>query len=81
MNTTIIFMLLFVLTAAIFDVWVIATRSKYESISAHTIRLSKKYPLVVLLTGILLGHLFWNMDTFDVLFRPELIERCKEYVK
>ena len=79
MNLTVIFMLSIILIVAIYDVWVIASKGKRESISAHIIRISKKMPLLTLLLGIVLGHLFWSMDTFDILSRDEIIERCKGY--
>ena len=66
MNLTVIFMITMGLIIGLFDVWVILKKGKQESISAHVIRGSKKYPLVVLLFGILLGHLFWNMPTESV---------------
>jgi hypothetical protein len=77
MNLTIIFIISAAVIAGLFDIWVIAKKGKYESISAHVIRGSKKYPLVVLLFGVLLGHLFWSMDTFDRMPKEELIERCR----
>jgi hypothetical protein len=79
MDATLIFIISATLIIIAYDVWVIATKGKYESISAYVIRGSKKMPLVVLAFGILLGHLFWSMDTFDYLSRDLLIERCKEY--
>tara|TARA_R110002167_G_scaffold198805_3_gene401926 strand:- start:4322 stop:4567 length:246 start_codon:yes stop_codon:yes gene_type:complete len=81
MTVTAIFMLIAVLSIAIFDVFIIAKKGKYESISAYIIRGSKKYPLVVLLSGVLLGHLFWSMDSFDHLPKEELIKKCNEVLK
>jgi|TARA_R110000851_G_scaffold298994_8_gene454817 hypothetical protein len=81
MTVTAIFMLIAVLSIAIFDVFIIAKKGKYESISAYIIRGSKKYPLVVLLLGIVLGHLFWSMDSFDHLPKEELIKKCNEVLK
>lgn len=79
MSTTVIFIILGVIAVAAYDVWVIAKQGKFESISAYVIRTSKKAPLIVLLIGIVLGHLFWSMDTFDYLSREDLIKRCNEY--
>jgi len=79
MNLTIIFIIGLVVVVAIFDIWLIMTKGKFESISAHIIRISKTMPLVTLLLGILLGHLFWSMNTFDYETREYLVERCKEY--
>lgn len=81
MNLTVLFMLMLVLTVAIFDVWVIFSKGKRESISAWIIRESKNYPLVVLLLGIVLGHLFWSMNTFDWADPEYILERCNEYAK
>jgi len=66
MNLTVLFILIVIIIVAIYDVWVIKKKGKPESISAHIIRISKTYPLITLLTGILLGHLFWSMPTESV---------------
>ena len=58
----------------VFDVWVIAKKGKSESISAHIIRLARKWPLFPLLSGILLGHFFWSMPTESVYKNTE----CKK---
>jgi nitrogen fixation-related uncharacterized protein len=63
MNITLVFIVVTVLTVAVFDVWVILKKGKSESISAHAIKGSKKYPLLVLLTGVVIGHLFWSFRT------------------
>lgn len=63
---------------ALIDVWLIMKKGKYSSISAHIIRGSKQYPLVVLIFGVLLGHLFWSMDTFDYAEKEYLVQKCKE---
>lgn len=63
MNITLLFLGILVAAIAIFDVWVIAKKGKPESISAHIIRGSKKYPLLVLIAGVVLGHLFWSFRT------------------
>lgn len=80
MNTTIIFIVVIVLAIAVFDVYIIASKGKYESISAHIIRLSKKAPLLVLIFGIVLGHLFWSMSSFDFLPHEEIVKKCQEYL-
>jgi len=66
MNLTVIFIFSIVVVCALFDVWIIWKKGKRESISAHVIRGSKNFPLLVLAFGILLGHLFWNMDDRDI---------------
>jgi len=65
MNITIAFVILLVLIIAIFDFWIIAKKGKYESISAHIIRASHKYPSIPFLIGFVCGHLFWSMNTLD----------------
>lgn len=68
MSITAIVMLSAAVFLALFDVYVIAKKGKQESISAYVIRGSKKYPLLVLMFGILLGHLFWSMKTEDIYY-------------
>ena len=77
MNLTLLIMIVAGAALIIFDIWVIAKRGKQESISAHVIRGSKKYPLIVLAFGILLGHLFWSMPTESVYYNTE----CKQIEK
>lgn len=79
MNLTVLFIILFVLTGIVYDIYIIIEKGKYESISAHVIRGSKKYPLLVLAFGILLGHLFWSMSSFDHLTKNQIIEKCNAY--
>jgi hypothetical protein len=66
MNLTVLVLVITAVLLAVYDVYIIVKKGKYESISAHIIRGSKQYPLVVLLFGILLGHLFWSMNTADI---------------
>jgi predicted permease len=75
MNLTVLFIVVGVACIAIFDVYIIRKKGKQESISAHIIRGSKKYPLLVLITGIVLGHLFWSMPTEDVQYNTECVEK------
>lgn len=81
MNNTVLFILVIVFVVAIYDVFVIFKVGKYESISAHIIRISKEMPLVVLLLGIVLGHLFWSMDTFNYLEHNKLKDKCEIFLK
>jgi hypothetical protein len=74
MNLTITFMIAGVVIVALFDVYIILKKGKSESISAHVIRGSHKYPLLVLLCGMVLGHLFWNMKTVDIYGKTECIQ-------
>jgi len=76
MNTTLLFIIVIFLSMGAFDVYIIMKKGKSESISAHVIRGSKKYPLVVLLFGMLLGHLFWSMPTASVYKNT----KCKEVI-
>lgn len=79
MNLTVAFIWVTVAVIAVFDIWVIWKKGKRESISAWIIRESKNYPSLILLLGIVLGHLFWSMNTFDWADKAYLVERCKEY--
>ena len=81
MNLTILFIIGVILIIGAFDVWVILKEGKFESISAHIIRLSKKMPLLVLVLGVVIGHLFWSMDSFDHMTKEQLIEKCKPFVE
>lgn len=66
MNITLGFIILLVVSVAVFDVFIIAKKGKTESISAHIIRMSHKYPSISFLIGFLCGHLFWRMSDVDV---------------
>jgi len=78
MSITLIVMIAATLILVIFDMWVIAKKGKQESISAYVIRGSRKYPLLVLAFGVLLGHLFWSMRTDDAYYNTECITIEKE---
>lgn len=65
MNLTLIFILALIVSVAVFDVVIIFKKGKQESISAHIIRASKKYPSIPFLLGFLCGHLFWSMSDQD----------------
>jgi len=60
------FIAIVILAVVVFDVWVIWKKGKQESISAYIIRGSYKYPLVTLIVGILIGHLYWSMPTENI---------------
>lgn len=62
MKKTPIFILILALSIAIFDIYIINTAGKDESISAYFIRWSFDYPMFTLGLGILIGHLFWSFD-------------------
>jgi hypothetical protein len=66
MNLTIAFIMFLVVVIAVFDVYIIAKKGKQESISAHIIRMSHKYPSIPFLIGFVAGHLFWKMSDVDV---------------
>jgi hypothetical protein len=66
MNLTIAFIIFLVVIVAVFDVYIIAKKGKQESISAHIIRISHKYPSITFLLGFLCGHLFWRMNDIAV---------------
>ena len=80
MSWTSIFLIVAVVAIVIFDVYVIMKKGKAESISAYIIRGSKKYPLLVLLTGIVLGHLFWSMSPLDWMYREDAVNLCRGYL-
>lgn len=65
MNITVIFIFATILAIAAFDVAIILKKGKQESISAHIIRASKKYPSIPFLIGFVCGHLFWSMSDLD----------------
>jgi len=77
MSLTLWVMLIVTFGLIIFDVYIIVRDGEFESISAYVIRGSKRYPLVVLAFGILLGHLFWSMDSFKWMPKEELVQKCK----
>lgn len=79
MNLTVVFIIALVLVVTIYDVWIIKKAGKYESISAHIIRMSKESRMLPLAVGVLIGHLWWSMDSFDYLPKEEIIKRCHEY--
>lgn len=82
MSLTVLFLVIICASLIIFDVFIIFKKGKQESISAYIIRGSHKYPLMVLLFGIILGHLFWSMKTEDIYYnvkceaKHEWFESC-----
>ena len=66
MNLTTAIIVSALIGLVLFDFWVIAKKGKPESISAHIIRTFRKQPLVLFLSGMLIGHLVWSMKTEDV---------------
>ena len=81
MNLTVLFLIIIASSLIIFDAFIIWKKGKQESISAHVIRGSHKYPLIVLLFGILLGHLFWSMKTEDIYYNVKCEGLHHEWVK
>lgn len=77
MHLTVKILIITAIFLIIYDVYIIWKKGKFYSISAFIIRGSKKMPLVVLAFGILLGHLFWSMDSFDYLPKEEIEKRCR----
>ena len=61
MNLTLMFIGILVVAIVVFDFYIIVKKGKTESISAHLIRLSYKYPSIPFLLGFVCGHLFWRM--------------------
>lgn len=74
MNITEIIIIATVAILLSFDVYIISKKGKQASISAHIIRGSYKYPFLVLLFGILLGHLFVSMKTEDIYYNTKCIK-------
>lgn len=66
MNLTMAFIVFLVVIIAVFDVYIIAKKGKEESISAHLIRASHKFPSIPFLIGFVCGHLFWRMSDLSV---------------
>lgn len=60
------FILAVIILIAVYDVYIIAKKGKRDSISAYIIRASRKYVIVPLAAGFLLGHIFWSMNTEDI---------------
>ena len=81
MSHSLIFLLVIAVTIAVFDVWIIYKKGKPSSLSATIIRISREMPLVTLLFGILLGHLFWSMRTDDIYENMECKEKVLEWPK
>jgi hypothetical protein len=79
MNLTILFIIFLVIIIFVFDVWIMIKEGKYESISAHILRGSKKIPLVTFLCGMVAGHLLWSMDSFDYLEPQEIAKKCEKF--
>jgi len=85
--TTIYMMIAFgglILSIFIFDIWVIKKKGPQESISAYLIRGFRKFPIVNFLVGlafgILVGHLFWSMDTHRWMYPEQFREICVEFM-
>jgi len=81
MSATVLVIIFSALLLIAYDVYIIMKEGKFESISAYIIRGSKKYPLLVLAFGMLLGHLFFSMNTFDYEKREIIIKKCNDYIK
>ena len=81
MSITIWFMILAVISIAVFDVWVIKKKGKRFAISSYIIRMQREYhalnSIVCMLFGILLGHLFWSMSDFDWMPLDQIQEKCR----
>lgn len=77
MNLTVLFLIIVATSLILFDVYIIWKKGKQESISAHIIRGSYKYPLIVFLFGIVAGHLLWSMKTEDIYYNVKCVEEIK----
>lgn len=80
MSATEIFMSSTAIVWIVFDVYIIKREGKSASISAHVIRWVNENRLKFLLIfafGVVCGHLFWNMNTFDIYNdckKPEVVK-------
>jgi len=63
---TAIFIGLVILAILVFDVYIIAKKGRYHSVSAFLIRASYEWPMIPFLMGYVCGHLFWKMSTLSV---------------
>jgi len=75
------FFIIIVIVVAVFDFWIIAKKGKQASISAWIIQYSKKFPILPLLLGIVLGHLTWSMSDFDWMTKEQIVSKCKKYLE
>lgn len=69
MTITQIFMLLIVIIIAVLDIYLIKKKGKQATFSAYIIRYVQYNKLAfftTLFVGIVMGHLFWNMNTEDI---------------
>lgn len=66
MKKTPIFILLTIVLIAVYDVYIIMTAGKQESVSATMIRWGYDYPIFTFLMGVTFGHLFWRMKEKDI---------------
>lgn len=60
-RVTLYFIMVLVLVAVGYDIFVIAHAGKAASISQIIIELSHEYPSVTFAAGFVCGHLFWRM--------------------
>jgi len=50
---------LIVFIVFLFDLFSVAARDELATVSAVVLEVSRKHPMVPLLFGVLMGHLFW----------------------
>jgi hypothetical protein len=60
------------------DVYVIYKYGKKASISAWSINYAKKHPIFPFTCGVIMGHIFWSMSSFDYLDIKDLNEKCSK---
>ena len=66
MKKTPIFIISIIVLIAAYDVFIITTEGKTQSISAYLIRWSHEYPSMTFSFGFTFGHLFWRMRASDI---------------
>jgi len=84
MDLTSIFMGVIVLVIAVLDIYLIQKKGKKYSFSAYIIKYIDYNRLAFFVTlgvGVVMGHIFWSMNTFDWADRDYLIEKCKPYIE
>jgi hypothetical protein len=81
-DLTVVFMGVVVIVVAALDIYLIRKKGKSKSFSAYIIKYIDYNRLAffaTILIGVVVGHVFWSMNTFDWADKEYLIERCKDY--
>jgi hypothetical protein len=76
MDVTLAFIIAWVTILFGVDLWLIIRKGYSHTISARLLTLSKGYPVVPLLIGIALGHLFWPNEHACKLLVDEAVKEA-----